>query len=153
MSFEKLKILYQEIILENAQNPHNHGIIAEPTYQTTVYNPNCGDRINLYLNMDTNNKITEISFNGKGCTISQASASLMTQAVKGKSKNEAIKIAEIFSDLIIGNNRSTEELGKLGDAKILANVIFFPVRIKCATLSWWALNRILLGKDRDENND
>lgn len=153
MGLNKLKFLYKEIVLENASNSQNHGIIEHPDFQTTVYNPSCGDRINLYLNLNKNDEITAIKFDGSGCTISQASASLMTQAVKGKSKGKAVKLAKIFSDAATGKKQDPEDLAGLGDAKILTNVMAFPARIKCATLAWWALNRILLGRDGAQDNE
>lgn len=153
MGLDRLKFLYREVILENANNPQNHGSIANADYQTTVYNPSCGDKLNLFLNLNDQNEISAIKFNGEGCTISQASASLMTQVVKGKTKNEAVKIAQIFSKMAMGKKCSQEEIAQLGDAQIMTNIMMFPARIKCATLAWWALERILLGKDEDEEND
>ncbi|MCT0197551.1 SUF system NifU family Fe-S cluster assembly protein [Lactobacillus helveticus] len=153
MGLDRLKFLYREVILENANNPQNYGNIANANYQTTVYNPNCGDELNLFLNLDGQNKISAIKFNGKGCTISRASASLMTQVVKGKTKDEAIAIAKTFSKMAMGEECSPKELQSLGDAQIMTNIMMFPARIKCATLSWWALERILLGKSEDKDND
>lgn len=152
MGLDRLKFLYREVILENANNPHNYGSIENPNYQTTVYNPNCGDKLNLFLNLN-NNEISEIKFNGEGCTISQASASLMTKAVEGKTKTEALELAQIFSDMAMEKECSQQELAKLGDAQILTNIMMFPARIKCATLAWWALERILLGKSEEKEND
>ncbi|MEN2347813.1 Fe-S cluster assembly sulfur transfer protein SufU [Lactobacillus helveticus] len=153
MSLDRLKSLYREVILENANNPQNHGSLADADYQTTVYNSSCGDKLNLFLNLNDQNEISAIKFNGEGCTISQASASLMTQVVKGKNKDEAIEIAKIFSKMAMGKDCSKDEIAKLGDAQIMTNIMMFPARIKCATLAWWALEQILLGKDEDEEND
>lgn len=153
MGLNRLRFLYQSLVLENANNPQNHGQLANPDYKTTVYNPNCGDKLNLYVNLDGQNKIKAIKFDGEGCTISQASASLMTQTVKGKNKKDAVELARIFSEAAMGKEVQQAELDQLGDAKILTNVMQFPARIKCATLAWWALDRILLGKDEDDEND
>lgn len=153
MGLDRLKFLYREVILENANNPQNYGEINNADYQTTVYNPNCGDRLNLYINLDKEGKITTIKFNGEGCSISKASASLMTQVVKGKSKNEVIEISKVFSNMAMGKESGKKDIAKLGDAQIMENVMMFPARIKCATLAWWALDRIILGKDKDNEND
>lgn len=153
MSLDRLKFLYREVILENANNPQNYGDLANADYQTTVYNPNCGDKLNLSIDLNEENKISAIKFNGEGCTISKASASLMTQAVKGKKRDEAIEIAKVFSNMAMGKECSKQDIAKLGDAQIMTNIMMFPARIKCATLAWWALERILLGKDKDGEND
>lgn len=153
MGLDRLKFLYREVILENANNPKNYGVLINHSHQTTVYNPNCGDKLNLFLNLDKDNHISKIKFNGEGCTISKASASLMTQTVKGKSKDEAIEIAKIFSQMAIKQPLSRKQLEKLGDSQIMTNVMQFPARIKCATLAWWALERILLGEDGEKEND
>ncbi len=153
MGLNRLRFLYRSLVLENANNPQNHGQLSNPDFKTTVYNPNCGDKLNLYVNLDQQNRINAIKFDGQGCTISQASASLMTQTVKGKSKKEAVELAHIFSKAAMGKEDQQAKLDKLGDAQILTNVMEFPARIKCATLAWWALDRILLGKDEDDEND
>lgn len=153
MGLDRLKLLYREVIIENANNPQNYGQLDNSDYQTTVYNPSCGDKLNLYLNLNDQDQISEIKFNGEGCTISKASASLMTQVVKGKTKDSAIEIAHIFSEMAMGKECRKQDIQKLEDAQIMTNIMMFPARIKCATLAWWALERILLGKDEDEEND
>ena len=94
--------------------------------------------------MDADNKITDIGFTGQGCTISQASASMLTDVMMGKTTEEALAIAKIFSDEAIGEKHSRDELKKLGDAQVLTQIMEFPARIKCATLAWWALQEALL---------
>lgn len=153
MSLNRLKILYKDVVLEEANNPKNRGRIADPTNQTTVYNPSCGDKLHFTAKVDKDHKIKDIKFEGEGCSISQASASLMTRVVKGKSTKDAIELSKIFSDMAMGKKHTQADLDKLGDAQILTNIMEFPARIKCATLSWWALDRMLLGKEKDEDND
>ncbi|MBM6754531.1 SUF system NifU family Fe-S cluster assembly protein [Lactobacillus alvi] len=150
MGLEKLNSLYREVILDHAQNPHNKGKLASASHQITLNNPTCGDVINLQINLDDTDKIKEVAYTGEGCTISQASASMMTEAVKGKTKEEALKMAKTFSDMAIGKKHSEADLKELGDAQILTSIMEFPARIKCATLAWWALQRALL-QESDED--
>ncbi|KRM14741.1 NifU-like protein [Companilactobacillus nantensis DSM 16982] len=114
----------------------------------TLKNPTCGDVINLEINV-SDEKITDIGFTGEGCTISQSSASMMTDAVLSKTITESLEMAQIFSDMVMGQKRSAEDLEKLGDAAILSSVMQFPARIKCATLCWWALRKSL-GEEVDD---
>ncbi|WP_367342125.1 Fe-S cluster assembly sulfur transfer protein SufU [Limosilactobacillus sp.] len=151
MALSKLNNLYRAVILDAAQNPHHKGEIEGATNQMTLHNPTCGDTVNLQLKVDSQDKIADVGFTGDGCTISQASASMMSDAVLGKSKEEALEMAKIFSDEAIGKKHSSDELAKLGDAQALTSIMQFPARIKCATLSWWALTRAL-EKDADDDN-
>lgn len=151
MGLSKLNGLYREVILDHANNPHNKGKLPESTNTMTLHNPTCGDTINLQVNVQ-NNQIKDIAYTGDGCTISQASASMMTDAVKGKSTDEALAMAKTFSDMAIGKKHDEQDLAKLGDAQILTSIMEFPARIKCATLAWWALQRALL-KQNDEEED
>ena len=97
--------------------------------------------------------IKNIAFEGEGCTISKASASMMTQLVTKKNIEEAVECSKIFSDLAAGKQHSKQDLQLLGDAQVLVNIMEFPARIKCATLAWWGLDRALLGKEKEEEND
>ncbi|MDO4903734.1 MAG: SUF system NifU family Fe-S cluster assembly protein [Limosilactobacillus sp.] len=148
MGLSKLNGLYREVILDHANNPHNKHEIADPTNKMTVHNPTCGDTINVEVEVE-DNRIKNIGYTGSGCTISQASASMMTEAVKGKTVDEALNMAKTFSDMAIGKEHTQEDLDALGDAQILTSIMEFPARIKCATISWWALQRALL-KENDE---
>lgn len=152
MGLSKLNGLYREVILDHANHPHNKGKLPVSTNTMTLHNPTCGDTINLQINV-ADNKIKEIAYTGEGCTISQASASMMTDAVKGKTTEEALAIAKVFSDMAIGKQHSEKELAKLGDAQILTSIMEFPARIKCATLAWWALQRALLKQSSEEDDD
>lgn len=152
MSLDKLKSLYKAVILDHAQMPRNFGRLSNFTNETTVYNPSCGDKIHLTI-LTKNHTIEDIAFDGEGCTISKASASMMTDLVKGKSIREALELSKIFSKLASGGKSDNLDLAKLGDAQVLVNIMEFPARIKCATLAWWGLDRAILGKEKDEEND
>lgn len=149
----QLDNLYREIILDHYRKPRNRGRLeVPPAGYAKGFNPLCGDEIIVYVMVDRNNKITEITTEGYGCSISQASASLMTTAVKNRQKSEALNLTTTFkkmlaiedltscTDSCTDNNEEPEEpTVELGDLKALQGVLKFPVRIKCATLCWNAL--------------
>ena len=139
-----LRDLYQEVILEHSKQPRNYRELADADRKVEGYNPLCGDHFTVYLKMD-GEKIQDVSFQGSGCAISKASASMMTQSVKGKTLAEAEKIFEQFHKLVIGaeRNGNQEELGKMA---VFSGVSEFPVRVKCATLAWHTLHAALEGK-------
>jgi nitrogen fixation NifU-like protein len=138
----ELRDLYQEVILEHSKAPRNYKALPEANHKAEGYNPLCGDRFTVYLEMD-GDRIREIGFQGAGCAISKASASMMTQSVKGKTKDEAEKIFSRFHDLVTGHSQMDEaELGKLA---VFSGVSEFPVRVKCATLAWHTLEAALKG--------
>ncbi|WP_203640569.1 Fe-S cluster assembly sulfur transfer protein SufU [Levilactobacillus andaensis] len=153
MGLSKLNSLYREVILDHADHPHHKHDLAESTNTITLKNPTCGDVINLEIKLTPDDKIADIGFTGDGCTISQSSASMMTDAVMGKSKEEALKMAKTFSDMAIGKEHPQADLDELQDAAILSNIMQFPARIKCATLSWWALQRALLEETDDTSEE
>lgn len=153
MSLDKLNQLYRAVILEHAANPHHHYAVINATNQKTLHNTTCGDTINLSLRLDQDGKIADIGFTGQGCTISQASASMLTDVMLGKSEEEALTLAKIFSDEAIGKKHSDTEINKLGDARVLTQIMEFPARIKCATLAWWALQRALLSNKSEERQE
>ena len=139
----ELRDLYQEVILEHSKAPRNYKALADANHKAEGYNPLCGDRFTVYLEMD-GDRIREIGFQGAGCAISKASASMMTQSVKGKTKEEAEKIFHRFHELVTGHSHGDEaELGKLA---VFSGVSEFPVRVKCATLAWHTLEAALEGK-------
>ncbi|GGC79202.1 Fe-S cluster assembly sulfur transfer protein SufU [Enterococcus wangshanyuanii] len=138
MALSKLDNLYRQVILDHSSHPHHHGSLDASSQTIEMNNPTCGDVIELQLDIQ-DNIIKDIAFNGSGCSISTASASMMTDAVIGKSLTEAEQLAEDFSQLVQGNEVSDEE--KLGDAAMLGGVAKFPARIKCATLAWKALEQ------------
>jgi nitrogen fixation NifU-like protein len=139
------------VILDHANHPHNKGKLPTATNAMTLHNPTCGDTINLQVDV-ADGKIRDIAYTGEGCTISQASASMMTEAVKGKTVDQALSMAKTFSDMAIGKQHSDADLQQLGDAQILTSIMEFPARIKCATLSWWALQRALLKQGNEEED-
>jgi nitrogen fixation NifU-like protein len=125
--------LYQEVILDHNRRPHNFRIIESPTARQEGYNPLCGDRLTLYVTVD-NDVIRDVAFQGSGCAISKASASLMTDALKGKTVAEARELFDRFHAMITSNpDTPADDLGKLS---VLAGVREFPTRVKCASLAW-----------------
>jgi nitrogen fixation NifU-like protein len=138
-----LRELYQEQILEHSKTPRNFRELQNANHKAEGYNPLCGDHFTIYLDLE-GDKIHDVTFQGSGCAISKASASMMTQSLKGKSKEEAAKIFENFHNLVTGQaNGDSESLGKLA---VFAGVSEFPVRVKCATLAWHTLQAALEGK-------
>lgn len=138
MALSKLENLYRQVILDHSSHPHHHGTLGDSSKKIEMNNPTCGDVIELQVDIQ-DDIIKDIAFSGSGCSISTASASMMTDAVIGKSVAEAEELAEAFSQLVQGNEVSDDE--KLGDASMLKNVSKFPARIKCATLAWKALEK------------
>ena len=140
-----IKDLYQEIIVDHNRNPRNFGVIADADKTMEGFNPLCGDKLKLYIKIDGKN-ISDIAFDGTGCAISVASASLMTDAMKGKSIDEAETLFNNFHSLITTENEiDSDHLGKLA---VLAGVKNFPARVKCASLCWHTLRSALIGDDK-----
>ena len=139
----ELRDLYQEVILEHSRAPRNYKVLPAANHQAEGYNPLCGDRFTIYLEMDED-AIREVTFQGAGCAISKASASMMTQSVKGKTKAEAQRIFEQFHELVTGH--SHEPAADLGKLAVFSGVSEFPMRVKCATLAWHTLQAALEGK-------
>jgi nitrogen fixation NifU-like protein len=140
-----LRDLYQEVILEHSKAPRNFRELPHANHQAEGYNPLCGDHFTVYLEIE-GDSIRDISFQGSGCAISKASASMMTQSLKGKTRAEAEKLFEQFRKLVTsGANGSLGELGKLA---VFSGVSEFPVRVKCATLAWHTLQAALQGRQQ-----
>ena len=133
--------LYQEIILDHSKRPRNCHAMDDANRKAEGYNPLCGDKLKLYLKME-NDVVRDVSFVGSGCAISTASASLMTESLKGKSRAEALKVMEKFHDLLTKDSPVTQELGKL---VVFCGVRDYPARVKCATLAWHTLKSALSG--------
>jgi nitrogen fixation NifU-like protein len=140
MALSKLDNLYRQVILDHSSHPHHHGTLKDSSQKIELNNPTCGDVIELAVDVQ-DNIIKDITFQGSGCSISTASASMMTDAVLGKTVTEAQQLAEDFSQLVLGNEVESDE--KLGDAAMLSGVAKFPARIKCATLAWKALEQAI----------
>ena len=138
----ELSELYQQVILDHNKKPRNFRKLETANHTAEGYNPLCGDQLTIYLNLE-DDTVKEVGFEGSGCAISKASASMMTQAVKGKSKEETEKLFHEFHSMVTGElNEETEE-NNLGHLKIFAGVREFPVRVKCATLPWHTLHAAL----------
>jgi nitrogen fixation NifU-like protein len=145
-----LRELYQDVILEHSKAPRNFRELAAANHKAEGFNPLCGDHFTVYLNLE-GDSIQDVSFQGSGCAISKASASMMTQTVKGKSKEEAVKLFEKFHALVTGHaNGDKEALGKLA---VFSGVSEFPVRVKCATLAWHTLQAALEGKQDEVSTE
>jgi nitrogen fixation NifU-like protein len=139
-----LRELYQELILEHSKAPRNYRRLEDPSQSAEGYNPLCGDHFTVYLATE-DDRIRDISFQGSGCAISKASASMMTQAVKGKTRAEAQKLFQAFHKLVTTGARNGGQ-GELGKLEVFSGVSEFPVRVKCATLAWHTLEAALEGK-------
>ena len=138
----ELSELYQQVILDHNKKPRNFRKLETANHSAEGYNPLCGDHLTIYLNLE-DDTVKEVGFEGSGCAISKAAASMMTQAVKGKSKEETEKLFQEFHSMVTGElNEETEE-NQLGNLKIFAGVREFPVRVKCATLPWHTLHAAL----------
>ncbi|MGX4686190.1 Fe-S cluster assembly sulfur transfer protein SufU [Vagococcus sp. JNUCC 83] len=146
MALSRLDNLYRQVILDHTNHPHNKGILDQATSQIELNNPTCGDVIQLQL-VIKDGVIDDIAFDGHGCSISMASASMMTDAVKGKTEKEAIEIIADFLELVQGENIG-EKKKVLKDAQMLGGVAKFPARIKCATLAWKALERGIIEENQ-----
>lgn len=142
----ELSDLYQEVILEHNKNPRNFREIADADQYADGKNPLCGDALRVYVKMD-GDTVADVAFKGSGCAISKASASMMTQAVKGKTKAEAEHIFDEFHKMVTGEIDIETDDNELGKLKIFAGVLVFPARVKCASLSWHTLNAALHGED------
>lgn len=140
MSVE-LEELYQEVILDHSRRPRNFGELPDAAVRVHGDNPACGDEIHLAVKFREDGGLEEIKFTGHGCAISQASASMMTMKLKGKSRAEALEMARVFHDLVTGG--PTEPAYLLGDLRLMRGVRKFPQRVKCATLAWHALEQAL----------
>jgi len=151
-----LKQLYQDIILEHGKSPRNLGKCEGYSHEAKGYNPLCGDKVHVYLKLDNGKKVEDLTFEGDGCAISLASASIMTESVKGKSFEEAKEIMDAFLNMIKNtseiqsNHLDEDEKTKLMS---LSGVKQFPMRVKCATLSWHTLNSAIKGKKEEVNTE
>jgi nitrogen fixation NifU-like protein len=138
MSSNNLDVLYRRVIMDHYKNPRNRGILEDGSHTINMNNPTCGDRIQLTMKVE-DGIVTNARYEGEGCSISMSSASMMTQAIKGKKVEEALQLAEIFSEMMLGNEYDNDI--DLGDIEALQGVSKFPARIKCATLAWKAMEK------------
>jgi nitrogen fixation NifU-like protein len=138
---EDLRDLYQEVILDHAKKPRNFHELPASALRADGYNPLCGDKATVYVELE-GGKVKDAAFLGKGCSISTASASMMTESIKGKSREEVEALFTRFHDLVTGHGEGRGDLGKL---EVFSGVSEFPVRVKCASLPWHTLKAALKG--------
>ena len=138
--------LYREILLDHYRRPRNRGPLEAANASAEGSNPLCGDEITLELQVDDDGRIADVAFSGQGCSISQASSSLMTEHVKGRSSGEAASAIDAFQALMVDGEQTEIDLG---DIEALAGVRKFPMRVKCASLAWKTLELALAQHDRD----
>lgn len=138
----ELDDLYQEIILDHNRRPRNYGVLKEPTHRAEGHNPLCGDEVTVFLHLE-GDVIREITFDGQGCAISRASASLMTTRLKGKTVAQARALMREVHELLTGPDLAAPPPDDLGDLAALAGVRKFAVRVKCAALAWRTLEAAL----------
>ena len=151
-----LKQLYQDIILEHGKSPRNLGKCEGYSHTAKGYNPLCGDKVHVYLKLDTGKKVENLTFEGDGCAISLASASIMTELVKGKSIEATKEIMDAFLDMIKNTSEiQSNHLDEDQKTKLmsLSGVKEFPMRVKCATLSWHTLNSAMERKKEEVNTE
>ncbi|MEC5424965.1 SUF system NifU family Fe-S cluster assembly protein [Virgibacillus sp. C22-A2] len=139
MSFNNLDTLYRQVIMDHYKNPRNKGVMEGDVLTVDMNNPTCGDRIQLQLQVEEG-VVKDAKFDGEGCSISMSSASMMTQAIKGKNIDDALKMSKLFSQMMLGEDIDTADLD-LEDIEALQGVSKFPARIKCATLAWKAMEK------------
>lgn len=140
-----LRDLYQEVILDHGKRPRNFKELPGANRKAEGYNPLCGDRETIYLDLD-GDLLKDISFQGSGCAISTASASMMTESLKGKTRPQAEALFEKFHDLVTGERNAAPGGASLGKLEVFSGVREYPVRIKCATLPWHTLKAALKGE-------
>jgi len=143
----ELSELYQQVILDHNKKPRNFHKLQTANRRAEGYNPLCGDQLNVYLDVE-GDQVKDVAFEGSGCAISKASASMMTQAVKGKTKAEAEQLFDEFHRMVTGKLDAEEDPNNLGRLKIFAGVREFPVRVKCATLSWHTMHAALNNEEK-----
>ncbi len=147
---DQLEELYREVILDHYRRPRNRGCVdGDGAVAVELQNPTCGDEIRVSARMDEG-RIADLRFEGRGCSISMASASLMTEALRGRTPREAIAMSARFKAMLMGETIPEAEVDEMGDLVALSGVARFPVRVKCATLAWNAVLRTLgAGADGD----
>jgi nitrogen fixation protein NifU and related proteins len=142
-----LRELYQDMILDHHKKPRNFHSLADANRKREGYNPLCGDKVTVYLKVE-GGVVKDIGFQGSGCAISTASASMMTEALKGKTLAEAEAIFQNFHQLLTGKNAQGVDEERLGKLVVFSGVREFPVRVKCATLAWHTFHGALEGEDK-----
>lgn len=140
-----LRDLYQEVILDHSRRPQNYRVIEGATGKAEGFNPLCGDRVTVYLDLG-DDRVRDISFQGQGCSISKASASLMTAAVRGKTRAEAEALFDRFHEMVTGAPGAPRDAKALGKLAVFSGIAEFPTRVKCAVLPWHTLRAALASR-------
>jgi nitrogen fixation protein NifU and related proteins len=140
-----LRELYQELIIDHSKRPRNFKVLETANRTVEGYNPLCGDKITVFLELE-HNRVQNVSFQGSGCAISTASASVMTESVKGKTLAEAEALFDVFHQMVMGKPPAAGNAPELGKLAVFSGVSEFPARVKCATLAWHTLHAALQGK-------
>jgi nitrogen fixation NifU-like protein len=135
----RLSALYQEVILDHYRRPRNRGTLDEPTGSASLRNPLCGDEVDVQVQL-RDGRVADVKFGGRGCSISQASASMMTELVKGRTPDEVHALGERFVEMIRGSVEAAKD-ATLGQARALSGVSRFPTRVRCALIAWEAMER------------
>lgn len=143
---EGLRDLYQEVIFDHNRRPRNFGRLECANRTAEGFNPLCGDQVNLYLHVDDDERITKVAFDGHGCAISTASASMLTELVKGRTVAEAETLFQRFHAMIMGEDIDGAPVEGMGKLEVLAGVRAYPSRVKCATLAWHTVHAALSGE-------
>ncbi|MCP5412580.1 MAG: SUF system NifU family Fe-S cluster assembly protein [Alphaproteobacteria bacterium] len=131
-----LRELYQEVILDHSRHPRHYGAMEGASHKADGYNPLCGDRVTIYLKLGDDGRVADIAFEGKGCAISQASASMMTDLLKGRTREDAEKLMEGFLHLVKGEDAPGLSDDDRETLEVMGGISEFPMRVKCATLAW-----------------
>ena len=139
---DNLRDLYQQVILDHSKSPRNHGQLTGDCVHVHGDNPTCGDEIDMYVRFDADGGIADIKFDGQGCAISQASASMMTVKIKGATRDKASALLKDFRSVVTGEG-SVQDEDALGELQLLEGVQKFPQRVKCAMLGWRALEQAM----------
>jgi len=148
MPYDSRTELYQQVIIEHNKSPRNFRKMEGATHTAEGYNPLCGDHLVVYLHVNKDNVIEDISFEGDGCAISQASSSMMTATLNGKSVPEAQDLFRQFHKLIMGELDPEKDQHTLGKLAVFSGIWHFPARVKCASLAWHAMNGAIEHKDK-----
>jgi len=143
---QNLRELYQDIILDHSRHPRHFGPLTDASHVAEGHNPLCGDKVKIYLAVDANERITDVTFEGKGCAISVASASLMTEMLEGRTVTEAESLMGGFLRLVKGEAVQSLDEEDRERLEVMAGVSAFPMRVKCATLAWHAMKAALEGE-------
>ena len=153
MTDNALRELYQEVILDHSRHPRHSGVLEGASHKAEGYNPLCGDRVTVYLNLGEDGRVADIKFQGKGCAISQASASMMTDLLKGRTAQEADRLMQGFLHLVKGEDASSLSEDDRETLDVMSGISEFPMRVKCATLAWHTFrNAVEEGKNAVEES-